>query len=335
MSAAQKFATWIRGNLFIPDPRIFWVRPSANFLQDFLVANDISTIVTTGPPHSLHLIGYKLKRANPSIRWLADFRDPWSEWGFLDSLLVGKLARRRHRMLEEKVLRTADVITTITPFYVRRFKALADRDVALLTNGYDEDDFKDLVVRRAEQFIIRHVGIVNERCDPRPLMQAIDHLINVNREFARDVRIDFVGTVHPSFQRFVRDLPAVNACTTFTPNVPHKALIELYGQSSLLVLVLTGYKDAEGYMPGKLFEYMATGLPVLGTGPENGDAAGLLRKSNVGRMFDAAHQESIQGFLLERFKEWKGGAKQIHGQVVQGFTRKDLTIVLTTLLRQA
>ena len=334
-SVSQRLATWIRANLIIPDPRIYWVRPSVKFLSDFLRANDIKTIVTTGPPHSLHLIGYKLKKADPSIRWLADFRDPWSEWGLLDSLRVGQLARRRHHTLERRVLRTADVVTTITPFYVRRFTALAGRSVSLLTNGYDEDDFKDLAVRRAGQFTIRHVGIVNERCDPRPLMQAIDQLMRTNDDFARNVRIDFVGTVHPSFQRFVKEMPAIEACTSFTPNVPHKTLIELYGQSSLLVLVLTGYKDAEGYMPGKLFEYLATGLPVFGTGPENGDAAELLRKTNVGRMFDASRQEDIQGFLLERFKEWKDGAEPDRDQVPPGFSRKDLTVVLATLLQQA
>jgi glycosyltransferase involved in cell wall biosynthesis len=332
MSLSQKLATWIRGNFLIPDPRIFWVKPSTKFLQEFVAVNNINTIVTTGPPHSLHLIGYKLKKHSPSIRWLADFRDPWSEWGFLDSLGVGGLARERHRALERRVLQTADVITTITPFYVHRFRSLAGRAVALLTNGYDNDDFKNLTIRRTQQFIIRHVGIVNERCDPRPLMRAIDDLIKTNVEFARDVRVDFVGTVHSSFQDFVKAVPAINGCTTFTPNVPHNVLIELYGQSSLLVLILTGYKDAEGYMPGKLFEYIATGLPILGTGPENGDAAELLRKSETGRMYDASHQEDIKGFLMKRFTEWKENTTQTHGHAAQGYTRKELTGVLASLL---
>jgi glycosyltransferase involved in cell wall biosynthesis len=163
-------------------------------------------------------------------------------------------------------------------------------------------------------------------------MRAIDDLIKTNVEFARDVRVDFVGTVHSSFQDFVKAVPAINGCTTFTPNVPHNVLIELYGQSSLLVLILTGYKDAEGYMPGKLFEYIATGLPILGTGPENGDAAELLRKSETGRMYDASHQEDIKGFLMKRFTEWKENTTQTHGHAAQGYTRKELTGVLASLL---
>jgi hypothetical protein len=101
----QKLTTWIRGNFFIPDPRVFWVRPSVKFLTDFLRDNDIKTIITTGPPHSIHLIGYRLKKKNPSLKWIADFRDPWSEWGLLDSLSLGKFARSIHTRMESNVLR--------------------------------------------------------------------------------------------------------------------------------------------------------------------------------------------------------------------------------------
>ncbi len=165
--------------------------------------NGIRTIITTGPPHSIHLIGYNLKKKNPSLRWLADFRDPWSEWGLLDSLKVSAPIRNIHRKLEAKVLRGADKIITITPFYVRRFEALAQRKVTLLTNGYDEDDFKTLVIQPTEKFTIRHVGIVNEKCDPKPFMLAIQKLMADNPDFKSKLHIDFVGEVHSHFKNFV------------------------------------------------------------------------------------------------------------------------------------
>ena len=118
----QRLTTWIRGNLIIPDPRVFWVRPSVKFLSDFLRDNQIRTIITTGPPHSIHLIGYRLKKNHPSLKWIVDFRDPWSEWGLLDSLSVGKIARSIHARMEANVLKRANTIVTITPFYVRRFE---------------------------------------------------------------------------------------------------------------------------------------------------------------------------------------------------------------------
>jgi len=332
-SLFQRVSTWARGNLFIPDPRVFWVRPSVRFLADFLEANPIRTIVTTGPPHSLHLIGLKLKQQIPSLHWVADFRDPWSEWGFLDTLRAGAWARRRHKKLERTVLQKADEVITITPFYVRQFSTLGGRPVHLLTNGFDEDDFKALTLTRPTQFTIRHIGIVNEKCDPRPFMQAVRAAMLASADFAAHTRVEFIGEVHPQFQADVRASPELNALTHFPGSVPHKELLKIYGTSSLLVLVLTGYKDAEGYMPGKLFEYLATGLPVLGVGPEQGDAAQLLRASGAGEMLDGSRQEPLRDVLLREFEAWRQASAQVARSDYSAYSRRMITGKLTELFK--
>ncbi|HYF66859.1 MAG TPA: glycosyl transferase [Ohtaekwangia sp.] len=332
-SRFQKFSTWVRGNLIIPDPRVFWVKPAVSFLNDFIRDNEISTIITTGPPHSIHLIGLRLKKKAPHIKWVADFRDPWSEWGLLDSLMVGKLARMGHRALEKKVLTAADVVTTITPFYVRRFEALSGRKVELLTNGYDEDDFKTLAIQKTDKFVIRHVGIVNEKCNPRPSMLALKNLMNENEKLSALVHVDFVGEVHPDFKRFVTEDETLRRITTFTPPVPHKDLIKLYNTSSLLLLILTGYKDAAGYMPGKLFEYIATGLPVLGVGPNEGDAAKLMRQAGVGEMVEGGNSVEIQQKLSFYFDRWCGqGIDAKNNQLNKIYSRRMITERLAEIL---
>jgi glycosyltransferase involved in cell wall biosynthesis len=328
----QRVSTFVRANFFIPDPRVFWVRPSVKFLNDFLRDNEIRTIITTGPPHSLHLIGYKLKKKNPTLRWLADFRDPWSEWGLLDSLNVSPFARRTHRKLEAKILTTADKVITITPFYVRRFEMLSQRKVALLTNGYDEDDFKTLKIEKTEKFMIRHVGIVNEKCDPKPFMAAIQKLLFSNAEFKQKVHVDFVGEVHSHLKDFVNASKELSAVTTFTNSVPHVQLIEMYGKSSLLLLILTGYKDAEGYMPGKLFEYLATGLPIFGTGPSQGDAAALLRSSGAGELVEANNTTEMESKIMEHFMNWRNDSARTHRSSAEQYSRRNITKELIELL---
>lgn len=329
----QRISTWVRGNFFVPDPRRFWIKPSVEYLAEYVVRNQVTTIVTTGPPHSLHLIGLRLKKQVPELRWLADFRDPWSDWGMWDSLMVSRPVRRLHRRLEAKVLAGADILTTITPFYVRRFEQLSGRKVHLLTNGFDEDDFADVRVSRAEKFIIRHVGIVNEKCDPRPFMNALAAEMAQDAELARDVVVEFVGEVHPDFKAFVREHSVVAAATHFTGSIPHDELLQLYGSSGVLLLVLTGYKDAEGFLPGKLFEYLATGVPVLGVGPVDGDAAEVLNKSGAGVMCDSDDEKRIRQALGGYYQDWKEGrAFAPDRELVKQFSRKDLTGRLVRLL---
>lgn len=328
----QKLTTWIRGNFIIPDPRVFWVRPSVRFLKDFIRDNDIKTIITTGPPHSLHLIGYRLKKKNPSLKWIADFRDPWSEWGLLDSLSVGKIARNIHSRMESNVLKRVDEVITITPFYVRRFEKLSGRKVLLLSNGYDHEDFAGLQIETTSKFVVRHVGVVNEKCNPRPFMSAVEELAAEQKDFGNDVHVDFVGEVHPQFRAFVEAASGMSKFTTFTPPVPHSELISMYGKSSVLLIILTGYKDAEGYMPGKLFEYIATGLPIFGTGPENGDAAMLLKESGAGVMLSENGKEKIKTTLLSLYQAWKKGSGSVNSRTDAKYSRREITRRLTEYL---
>lgn len=331
-SLTQKFALFIRGNFFIPDARVFWVRPSVAFLTDFIKSNSINTIITTGPPHSMHLIGLKLKSKNPSLKWIADFRDPWSEWGLLDSLKASTWARSIHRRLERRVLHKADEVITITPFYVNQFERLSGRKVNLLTNGFDEADFKNFSKRKADKFYLRHIGAVNDKCDPRTFMLACAQLCNEEQEIKDNMVIEFIGEVHSAFKEFVEKNISVAEITKFAPSVSHKKLIDVYETSAILVLILVGYKDAEGYMPGKLFEYLATGLPVLGIGPSNGDAALVLSESKTGVMFVEDDNEGIRKFIKDKYLDWVNSNHNSMKKNISKFSRREITGELVKLL---
>lgn len=325
--------TWLRGNLLFPDPRIFWVRPSVQFLESFLRDNAIDTIITTGPPHSIHLIGQRLKKKNPKLKWIADFRDPWSEWGMLLSFKLTQWAHNRHKIMERSVLTQADRVVTITPFYVRQLNRLSNRPIDLITNGFDEDDFKDLKIERPKKFVIRHIGVVNPACDPRPFMNAVRSLSQLDAVFAQEVEIIFTGQVNPDFERFVRADEVLNRVTIFQPSVPHHEVAKLLGQSSMLLLILTGYRDGEGFLPGKLFEYFATGLPIMSVGPVPSDAGKILGELGYDKMVTGADQLEVQAILKKNFLAWQSNTTEVKHVDASAFSRKQLTFKLVELLK--
>ena len=143
----------------------------------------------------------------------------------------------------------------------------------MITNGFDTDDFEQVKKVRTEKFIIRHTGIVDELRDPRPFMLALKTVVEANSVMKDSVLLEFIGNVNSSFKEFVKNDPVLATITRFTPTMPHKELLQLYGQTDLLLLVLAHTALAPGNLPGKFFEYLASGIPIMAVGPVEGDAA--------------------------------------------------------------
>lgn len=326
----QTVSSWIRGNFFIPDARVFWVKPSVEYLLDFIVRNQIEKIVTTGPPHSIHLIGLRLKKINPALSWIADFRDPWSEWDLLDTLALTSIARKRHVVLERKVLTIADRVITIAPYHVVRLEALSGRKVDLITNGFDEDDFKENRYSSTHKFTIRHVGIVDELRDPRPVMMAIKDICINDADFLNHVLIEFIGKVNTSFKDFIGEDEHLSQITTFIDQIPHEQLLKLYGTTDLQLLVLAHTSIAPGNLPGKFFEYLASGRPILGIGPETGDAAQILQQTQAGIIKERNDKTGIKSELIKYYHRWKNEEVRVTGNI-HLYSRQQLTQKLITL----
>ncbi len=327
----QKISTWIRGNFFIPDARVFWVRPSVSFLADFIKSNQIETIITTGPPHSIHLIGLRLKKKINTLKWVADFRDPWSEWDLLDTLSLTSIARRVHRKQEHEVLTAADCVITIAPFHVARFEELGGRKVNLLTNGFDVDDFASVKRKRTSQFTLRHIGIVDELRDPRPILQSIRELCEIETGFAGNVKVEFIGNVNSVFRKYVTEDETLKKIVSFSDTIPHDELLQLYGETDVQLLVLAHTAIAPGNLPGKLFEYLASGNFILGIGPTNGDAAVVLKETNAGIILERVDHDGIKDALMKFYASWRDG-NTASTRDVSRYSRENLTRQLVSLL---
>lgn len=327
----QSVASWVRGNLFIPDARIFWTKPSVAFLSDVLVSNEIDTLVTTGPPHSMHLIGLKLKKKLPNLKWIVDMRDPWSEWDLLDTLSLTRMAKRKHQQLEREVLQKADHVITIAPYHVERFEKLSGRKVNLITNGFDEDDFRDIHSVRTKKFTIRHIGMVDELRDPRPFVEVLRTLLIEEPGLREKVLLEFIGSVNTSFRNYLAEDPVLCEVAQVREPMPHAELVRLYGETDVQLLVLAHTIQAPGNLPGKLFEYLASGNFIFGVGPAMGDAADILRQSGAGDILERRDATGMKRLLRERWKRWENDEKQ-SGREVATFSRRNLTQQLSELL---
>ncbi|MFZ4583417.1 MAG: glycosyltransferase, partial [Paludibacter sp.] len=189
----EKLSIWIRGNFLIPDPRCFWIRPSVKFISNYLVDNKIDTIITTGPPHSMHLIGLGLKKRMPALKWIADFRDPWTNIDFYADLNLTFLADKLHHTLERKVVQHADAVLVVSNGMKDEFELLKPQRLEVITNGYDVDDTTTKQVKLDEKFSLSHIGTLNAARNPKILWRVLAELCNENEQFKADLIIRLVG----------------------------------------------------------------------------------------------------------------------------------------------
>lgn len=323
----DKLGIWLRGNLLIPDPRVFWVKPAVNFLLDIVDKNQFDFIITTGPPHSLHLIGEKLHRKT-GIAWLADFRDPWSKWEFLDTLKMTSWVKKQHLRLEKNVLKTATVVTTISPTFQKEFEQIAGRKIELLTNGFDTESLPKLLYEskpKNNRIEIVYTGIIDSIRDPIPFLKAFQEAFEFSK---KEVRLRFVGKVSNRVIAIIQNNSWLTEHVSMEGYVSHDKVFEYYQKANLLLLILTNTKNAKGNIPGKLFEYMATGRPVIALGDPAGDSAVILQSANAGQVFKHEDKEGMVGFLYNFQPEF---IYSLSDEVVK-YSRQNLTQKLAELL---
>lgn len=334
LSLSDKLMIWIRANLFIPDPRKFWVKPSLKFLNNFLLDNDIQYIVTTGPPHSMHLIGLGLKKLHPNFKWIADFRDPWSDWDILEKLKVFNWGMRIHRRLESKVMRSCDVLLTISKRLAKVFEEKNHTTpVAVITNGVDESDF-EITHKMADvnKFRIAHIGLLNEIRDPKYFWVALEELCQEYKDFNQDLEIVLAGMVSSSILTNLENNSILKSKLNFVNYVSHEKVFEYYASSSLLLLFLNQTDNAKWILPGKFYEYMFSGKPVLCLGAKNSDINDIIKETKCGELVEFDDKENMKVQILAAYSNYQKGITLSKNNEVKKYTRKNLTNKLSQLL---
>lgn len=320
---------WIRSNLFIPDPRMLWIRPSVKYLRNYILSHPVDVIITTGPPHSMHMIGLHLHKKT-GIKWVADFRDPWTNIDFYHELKLTGFADRHHRKLEKKVLHSADLVLTVSPTMTKEFLAMGAKNVVTLTNGFDSEPLPESLPD-ADKFILLHLGSLPASRNPESLWIAISELAGTNPTFASRLQINLTGKIDLRvFESIQRN--NLEPYTVFKDFVPHNETPRLLSAASVLLLVINNTPNAKGILTNKFFEYLSSRRNILAIGPLDGDAASILKEAGTGEIFDYDDIPGIKLHLLRLFDLYSRRQMSFqHGQIDR-FARVNLTRELTILL---
>ncbi len=309
-SFIQKIGLWFRANVFIPDSRVFWVKPSYKFLKKYIEQNNIDVIVTTGPPHSIHLIGLKLKQYfDNKLIWVADFRDPWSEIYFIETLNPSKYSLKKTKYYEKSVLQSADIVTTVSNSLLKILNKIHNREYYIVENGFEHSIIQNQEKQNSDNYFnIVYTGILSPKSDIDNLWEAISILAKENDTFSNYLKIKLIGNIDGSI---VNDIKKYNLdkYTEIISSVPHAEAINAQQEASILLLIIPRSASAKSIITGKIFEYLAAGRPILGIGPTDGDAAMILGNSDYAKMIDWDDIEGIKEFILSIYQKYINGDK--------------------------
>ncbi len=331
----EKMSVWIRGNFFIPDARKYWVKPSVKYLTNYIQENNIKYVISSGPPHSMHLIALGLKQNFTNIKWIADFRDPWTNIDFYEKLMLTKSADKKHHAQELSVLQNADIVLsvgeTMSKEFEEMYKAVGGKTLnkfKVITNGFDTEDIKEGVVEKDKKFSIAHVGTLVKDRNPQVLWKVLKELVNENTDFEKQLEIKLVGKI----DIYVKEQLEIFGLTKYVNKIdylPHNQVIEEQQKSRVLLLLVNKTKNAKGILTGKFFEYMAAKAPILAIGPTDGDLAKIIEQTGAGLISDFNDEQSLKKNILDFYY---GHAQQRDEKAINAYSRKNLTCELVKIL---
>lgn len=327
-SLLQQLMLFVRGNFFIPDARKAWVKPATAFLEHYISEHNIDALVTTGPPHSMHLIGDNLKRKF-NLKWIADFRDPWTTIGYHKQLRLTKASQKKHKMLERRVLTSADVVTVTSYVTKAEFEAITTQPIHVITNGYDNESVSETNVDRV--FSISHIGSLLSKRNPIVLWEVLSELIATHSDFRQDFKLNFVGYVSDDVLSSLK-LSGLSDYVNNIGYVSHKEAITFQKKSQILLLIEINSEDTRCIIPGKLFEYMVSNRPILAIGPKGSDVARIIKETNTGNYFYYSNKVALKRAILEYYNVFKTGQLKTQPIGLQKYHRKQLTKALSELI---
>ena len=325
---------YVRANYFIPDARKYWIKPSAHYLPNYLKKNPVDVVITTGPPHSLHLIGLELQKKrfrDSGIKWIADFRDPWTDIDYFHQLPLTQKAIQKHHQLEQEVIKSADCVLVVGKTMKENFSKF-NKNIEVITNGYDGELNMDSGALD-KKFTLVHIGLVNADRNPRVFLKVLSELIHENPSFAIDLQLTFVGKLSNEVIESIEE-NNLNCNTKIVKYLPHNEVVKFQNKAQVLLLLVNDVPSAKGIITGKLFEYLQAQRPILAIAPTNGDLAEIISNTNSGVTIDFKDGVTLKKKILEMYNRYKVNDLICKSSNIDQYHRKTLTQKLIDVLKQ-
>ena len=327
-SFLQRIALYIRANFFIPDARKFWIKPSVRTITKYLKSNPVDWIITTGPPHSTHLIGKAIKEKT-NTKWLADFRDPWTEIDYFHQLPLTKKSLQKHHELELSVLLKADIVSVVSNTMQEKYTSLG-ANCHVITNGYDGEALETKPKLDAK-FTLTHIGMLNADRNPIIFWQVLAEIIEENEAFKAQLQINLIGKIADEVTMSLRK-HQLEQYVNSTTYIPHDAIQPHQAKSQVLLLFVNNVPSAKGIVTGKIFEYLRAKRPILALAPIDGDLANIITATNTGKTIGFTDTGTLKKEILAYFDAFQKGDLHIDSKEIEKYHRKSLTEKLLKLL---
>lgn len=305
-SFKQKISRFIRGNFFIPDSRVGWKKFAVKKAIELIDKYGIEIVITTGPPHSVHLIGLKLMKRT-GIKWIADFRDPWTDILYYDKLMHTSIVKKYDAYLERKVIENASNITIVShalkELIIEKSTKIHSDKIIVIPNGFNENDFKVQSRPPKDIFRLTFVGTLSN--DLNRLDSFVEGVaIAIERNKDIPIQFCFVGNIDNDVKHLINK-NGLEKKAIYISYVPHNKSIEYLKNSTVLFFAIHRTQKNKGILSGKVFDYLGAQKPIICIGPEDGNAAEIIRGCNAGRVLDYENKSGIVSYLQELIDAWK------------------------------
>mgnify|MGYP001221972035 FL=1 len=300
-SLLNKFFSWIRVNFFFPDSRIFWSLSSHSFLLNFIKERNINTVITSSPPHSMHLIGKKLKDSL-NIKWISDFRDPYTNWDIFLNMKPSFFAKKIHQKIEKNFLNNSDkVLVTSSVLRDEYLKNIDKNKIIFLRNGSSLNSNRSIT---NEKFIISYFGLINKFRDPIIFLKTLDELLSENDKMSSKLELRLYGHIQDSTINYIENYLINKKNVKIFGNIGVEKVNEKIFESSILLLLLNNTK-IQNTIPYKIYDYLVSEKQIITLGNYvNMDVDNLLKKYKRRNRVAYNDKDSIRNYISQSFRDF-------------------------------